>query len=128
MRNLTTTLIYPKIPTYSWTSALIPNWTWSCSRLLRFTQISNLWLIPLHGFQYVTKSNNLIDCCWLQSSSLHRRWRSGRTWLQNPKSISIRVCKKVLFYNLKTYFIYFTVSFYNSSNILVSIFPYNLLK
>jgi len=30
MRNLTTTLSYPKIPTYSW--------TWSCSRLFCFVQ------------------------------------------------------------------------------------------
>jgi len=44
IRNLTTTLAYPKIPAYSWTFTPIPNWTWSCSRFLRFTQISNLWL------------------------------------------------------------------------------------
>ena len=44
-RNLTTTLVYPEIPTYSWTFALIPNWTWCCSSLLSFVaQISNLWL------------------------------------------------------------------------------------
>ena len=55
MRNLTTTLVYPKILTYSWTFAPIPNQTWSCSRLLL-----------MHGSQYVTNSNNLIDCCWLQ--------------------------------------------------------------
>jgi len=36
--------------------------------------------------------------------------------------------QKVLFYNLKTYFIYFIISFYNSPNIPVSIFIYNLLK
>ena len=45
IRNLTTTLAYPKIPTYSWTFALIPNWTWSCSSHLSFdAQISNMWL------------------------------------------------------------------------------------
>ena len=49
IRNLTTTLAYPKISTYNWTFASIPNWTWSCSELLRFVQISNLWLTPLHG-------------------------------------------------------------------------------
>ena len=45
IRNLTTTLAYLKIPTYSWTIVLIPNWTWFCSSLLPFNaQISNLWL------------------------------------------------------------------------------------
>ena len=33
-----------------------------------------------------------------------------------------------LFYTLKTYFIYFTTSFYNLLNILIFIFIYNLLK
>ena len=84
MRNLITTLAYPKIPTYSWTFASIPNWF--CSRLLCFAQISNLWLTPLNGSLYVTNSTNLIDCYWLQCSSLHKRWRSGSTWLQNPKA------------------------------------------
>ena len=45
IRNLTTTLTYPKIPTYCWTFASIPNWTWTCSSLLSFNaKISNLWL------------------------------------------------------------------------------------
>ena len=84
MRNLTTTLVYSKIPTYSWTFAPIPNWTWSYSTLLSFNaQISNLWLIPLHRYQYVTNSSNLNDCCCRQSSSLHKWWRSRSTWLQN---------------------------------------------
>ena len=87
MRNLTTTLAYLKIPIYSWTFASISNWTWSCSNLLSFVaQISNLQLTPLHGFQYLTNSSNMNDCSWLQSSLLHKRWRSGRTWLQNPKA------------------------------------------
>ena len=87
IRNLTTTLAYPKIPTYSWTFTSIPNWTWYCSSVLSFfTQISNLGLTPLHGSQYVTNSNNLNDCCWQQSSSLHKQWRLGSTWLQNLKA------------------------------------------
>ena len=36
--------------------------------------------------------------------------------------------KKCLFYILKTYFIYFTILFYNSLNISVFIFIYNSLK
>ena len=86
-RNLTTALAYLNIPTYSWTFALILDWTWSCNRLLSFVvQISNLWLTPLHRSQNVTNSSNLIDCCWLQSSSLYKRWRSRSIWLQNLKA------------------------------------------
>ena len=45
IRNFTTILTYPKIPTYSWTFAPIPNWTWSCSSFLSFdAKISNMWL------------------------------------------------------------------------------------
>ena len=36
--------------------------------------------------------------------------------------------KSLYFITLKTYFIYFTILFYNSYNIPVFIFPYNLLK
>ena len=87
MRNLTTTLAYLKILTYNWTFAPISNWTWSCSSFLSFdAQISNLWLTPLRGFQYVTNSSNLNDYCWLQSSSLIEWWRLGSTWLKNPKA------------------------------------------
>ena len=60
-RNLTTTLAYLEIPTYSLTLTTIPNWTWSCSSLLSFdAHISNLWLTPLHGSQYMT---NFSDKC-----------------------------------------------------------------
>ena len=45
IKNLTTTIAYPKIPTYSWTFTSISNWTWSCSSLFSLdAQISNLWL------------------------------------------------------------------------------------
>ena len=91
IRNLTTTLAYPEIPTYSWTLTPILNWTWSCSSLLSLdAQISTLWLTLLHKSQYVTNSSNLNDCCWLQSYSLHKQWRSGRTWLQYPKAYKRR--------------------------------------
>ena len=76
---------YSKLPIYDWTFASIPNWTWSCSSILFFVaRIFNLWLTPLHESQYVTNSSNLNDCCWLQSSLLHKQWRSGSTLLQNP--------------------------------------------
>ena len=35
---------------------------------------------------------------------------------------------KVLFYTLNVYFIYFTISCYNSSYILISIFIFNLIN
>ena len=45
IRNLTTTMGYPKILTYSWTFAPVLNWTWSCSSFLSLdAQISNLRL------------------------------------------------------------------------------------
>ena len=93
IRNLTTILDCPKISTYSLTFAPIPNWTWSCSRLLSFVaQISNLWLISLHRSQYLINSSNLIDCCWLQSSPLHKRWRDqealGHKTLRHTKCSS----------------------------------------
>ena len=44
------------------------------------------------------------------------------------KSISIWDAKKVIFYNLKTYFIYFIISFYNSPHISVFIYTNNSLK
>ena len=88
MRNFIISLAYPKISTYSWTFAPIPNWTWSTfalipswiwsySNLLSFdAQICNLWLTLMHRSQYVTNlilCFNLNDCCWLQSSSL-KKW------------------------------------------------------
>ena len=63
IRNLTTTLAYLEISTYSWTFAPILNWTWYCSSLLSFNaKISNLWLTLLHGSQYATNSSNLNFC------------------------------------------------------------------
>ena len=106
MRNLTIILAYPKIPTYSWTFAPISNWTWSCSSLLSFdVQISNFWLILLHGSQYVTNSRNLNDCCWLQSSSLHKWWRLGSTWLHNPMAYK---CSNFSQRKINSWFIYLT--------------------
>ena len=87
MRNLATTLAYPKIPTYRWTFTPISNWTWSYSSLLSFdAQIFNLWLTPLHKSQYMTNSSNLNDCCWLQNFSLHQQWRSGMAYKHNSFS------------------------------------------
>ena len=61
IRNFTTALAYLKIPTCSWTFASIPNWTWSCSRVLSFVaQISNLWLTP-----YINPSTWLTPVTWL---------------------------------------------------------------
>ena len=44
------------------------------------------------------------------------------------KSIGSRGCIKLPFYNLQNYFIYYTIPFYNTPNILIFIFPYNTIK
>ena len=66
IRNLTTTLAYPKIPTYSWTFILIPNCTWSCSSLLSLdAHISNLWLtFSMDPSTWLTLAtlNNVVGC------------------------------------------------------------------
>ena len=46
-------------------------------------QTSNLWLTFYTDPKYVTNSSNL-NRCWLQSSSLHKKWKFGSTRLQNP--------------------------------------------
>ena len=60
MRNLTTTPTYSKIPTYSWTFTLIPNWIWFCSRLLCFAQISNWWQLCMNPSMWLTPATWLI--------------------------------------------------------------------
>ena len=46
----------------------------------------------------------------------------------NIRVLASENAKKFLFYILKTYVIYYTISFYNSPNISDSIFTYNSLK
>ena len=64
-------------------------------------------------------------------SKTHLTPRKGQIHPRNikndkrTKSTSIRVAKKVLFYHLKSYFIYYTNLLYNTLNIQVSIFIYN---
>ena len=94
MRNLTTTLAYPKILTYSWTFAPIPNWTWSCSSFLFFdAQISNLWLILCTNTNTWLTPHQPFDCCsWFAIASLRNTNEifnvSARefAWLQNSKA------------------------------------------
>ena len=96
MRNLTTTLLYSEIPTYSWTFVSIPNWTRSCNRLLRMHR-SSTWLTPttwltvigckiLHfkdvedqvAFGYktlrCTKSSSFSQSIWVLSLYFRTRW------------------------------------------------------
>ena len=56
--------------------------------------------------------------------------QNNRFWWANKWAKSVRICyfKTILFYHLKTYFIPYTIPFYNSSNISIFIFPYNTLK
>ena len=46
----------------------------------------------------------------------------------HTKNISIWYLKNISFYQFKSYFIYYTIPFYNTSNILTFILPYNTLK
>ena len=51
--------------------------------------------------------------------------------LVNIKTLAFGYAKKILFYHLKNYFIYYVISFYNTLNVSVSQFlflEYNLLK
>ena len=78
MRNLTTTLAYPKIPTYSWTFASIPNWTWSWSRVLSLVKINNFSIFEMS-----------IKCCEsvffriLRPKDPRPEWK-GRIWWTGP--------------------------------------------
>ena len=49
-------------------------------------------------------------------------------WTTLHRVLASGDAKKFLFYILKTYFIYYTISFYNPPNIPVSIFTYKSLK
>ena len=71
IRNLTTTLDFPKIPTYSWTFTPIPNWTWSCRDYFLYVWIPVRVWFP---------SNSLfVVRCKVVHFKTH--WRSGSTWL-----------------------------------------------
>ena len=69
--------------------------------------------------------------CELHNSVLNSAKRAVEFALEagihQVRALASKDAKKVLLYTLKIYFIYFTISL-NSSNILVSIFRYNLLK
>ena len=75
---------YPKISTYSWTFAPIPNWTWSCSSHFSLdAQTSNLWLTLC-----TDPSTWLIPVTWMVVGYkiLHfiNNENQESTWLQNP--------------------------------------------
>ena len=85
IRNLTN---YPSpISKYQLTVEPSPQYPIGLDLVVAFfpldAQTSNLWLTFYTDPKYVTNSSNLNKCCWLQSSSLHQKWRSGSTQLQN---------------------------------------------
>ena len=85
IKNLTTTIAYPKIPTYSWTFTSISNWTWSCSSLFSLdAQISNLWL---------TLCTN--PSTWLSPAT----WMDPSTWLTPATWMIVIGCKVLHFIN-----------------------------
>ena len=61
IRNLTTILVYPKIPTYNWTFTPIPNWTWSCRDFFFYAWIlvcvwlPNNWYLLLDAKFFTSK-------------------------------------------------------------------------
>ena len=61
---------------------------------------------------------------WYEKFRPYRPVRYGINFL----GISIRFPKNISFYHLKSYFIYYTISFYNTPNIPTFIFLYNTLK
>ena len=75
IRNFTTTLDYPKIPTYNWTFTPISNWTWSCREFFLCADLST-WLTS-QQLMFV------IGCKFLHFNTC---WRFESTWLQNPKA------------------------------------------
>ena len=48
--------------------------------------------------------------------------------IHNVNALSIQFLKNISFYHLKSYFIYYTIAFYNIANIANFIFEYNILK
>ena len=48
--------------------------------------------------------------------------------IPNVNALSIQFLKNISFYHLKSYFIYYTIAFYNIANISNFIFEYNILK
>ena len=64
----------------------------------------------------ITKQNQQ---CHHRSIAFDKLFNSQETMLQ---SINIWFLQKILLYHLKNYFIYYTISFYNTSNISIFIF------
>ena len=65
------------------------------------------------------------------SSMLKDEIHVSDTWYtlsKNCKSIHIRFLQKILFYHLKSYFIIYTIPFYNTPNIQTFILSYHTLK
>ena len=99
IRNFTTTIAYPKIPTYNWP-------------LLQYAIGPNLVKIYffLHGSQYVTNFLAIDVCCWMQCSSLQstlKIWKYSVT-----KAWGTRECSSfsksiwVLWWHFKIKFLY----------------------
>jgi len=94
IRNLITTLDYPKILAYSWIFAPILNWTWFCRDFFLCTN-SSTWLTP-QQLMFV------VGCKVLHFNT---HWRFGSTYLQNPKAHknAVAALKVYEFSNLSLY-------------------------
>ena len=76
IKNLITTLNYLKIPTYNLIFTPIPNWTWSCRDFFLYARmLVHVWL-----------PSNLLIVIGCKVLHFKACWKSGSTWLQNPKA------------------------------------------
>ena len=82
---VTSKRISSTLPTYSWTLAPIPNWTYSVVTIsLSDARLPSMWLtiarISVRDF-----NNTNWEDCWLQSFSVHPHDEDQEdTWSQNP--------------------------------------------
>ena len=74
IRNLTTTLAYRVISNYNWTFIWIPNCTWYYKDF--FLCMDPSMCLTSQQMMFV------VGCKFLHFKG---RWRSGNTWLENPK-------------------------------------------
>ena len=57
--------------------------TFYCFRTFK---LFNIWTLPFCMDSSTWLTLATWKCCWLQSSSIHKQWRSRNTLLQNPKA------------------------------------------
>ena len=101
IRNLTATLNYLKIPTYSWTFTPISNWTWSYKDFFLCTDLSTWltsknWCLFLDAKLFTFNTCKVVvfnyDLCWFYSMI---------------KSVVIALILFIIFCGILLYWIYY---------------------